>query len=539
MEQEYPQNYFDSGKKPSGSYERVNRYVARSGQQTYESLDTFGCRYWIIRCKSGSATLNQVKLIDRLYPFDVIGRFQSEDEVLNAIWQTGLNTILACSEDGYVDCATRERVEWMADGFMVAYPVTRVALVGPAIDGSPAYGDARLLRNLLRHIGQSQLPDGRVKAHHPSDRWDKHAWIPDYACLWIHGIRDYFERTGDLTFVQEQWPRVEKQLKWFLDRRTERGLVRAQEFVYFTNPLAYKVCEGTTLNSYLYRALVDAAELAQLIDVPAKASEYTDAANRLRQSINTHLWDAKAGTYHGGILDGKKTPVNLHAAFIPLYYEVVPSDRMASVQKHLLAHAAEKRIFPYSHAFLLETLYRIDTDEADRLALKLIRNRWAVMARGETQTTWEDFGAGEKCHESGAAPTYFLSAYVLGVRTDGPIARRRLTIEPRTVGLDRAEGTVVTEFGPVPVRWEKSEEDNSFLLETTIPDRVTAEVAVPRLTKKSVLILDGKPEASPPAPEKGQNESDRFPPSQTGPRPTHHPRSIGPLQKLPEKRLSF
>ena len=39
-----------------------------------------------------------------------------------------------------------------------------------------------------------------MKAHHPSDRWDKHGFIDDYACLWIQGILEYYRHTGDLGF---------------------------------------------------------------------------------------------------------------------------------------------------------------------------------------------------------------------------------------------------------------------------------------------------------------------------------------------------
>ena len=75
-------------------------------------------------------------------------------------------------------------------------------------------------------------PDGRVKAHHPSDRWDIHGYIEDYSCLWIQGLRTWHDNTGDLELVREAWPAVTAQLKWFLDRRTERGLVKAREFVF-------------------------------------------------------------------------------------------------------------------------------------------------------------------------------------------------------------------------------------------------------------------------------------------------------------------
>jgi len=62
----------------------------------------------------------------------------------------------------------------------------------------------------------------------------------------------------------------------------------------------------------------------------------------------------------------------------------------------------------------------MDTAAADQLVLDLMRQLWAEMAQGETQTVWEGLGRGEYCHNWGSAPTYFLSRRVLGVRVDDP-----------------------------------------------------------------------------------------------------------------------
>ena len=76
------------------------------------------------------------------------------------------------------------------------------------------------------------LPDGRVKAFAPSDGFDKHGYIEDYACLWIQGIRSYYDITGELDLARDLWPTVTGQLKWFFDRLSPRGLVHAREFVF-------------------------------------------------------------------------------------------------------------------------------------------------------------------------------------------------------------------------------------------------------------------------------------------------------------------
>ena len=108
-----------------------SHYIARKGRQTFMTSDNVRCKYVAIRCASGKVRLLGVKLVDRLYPFDAVGNFECNDPLLNNIWRLGVNTIQTCSEDAHVDCATRERTEWLADAVMVGYPIARATMAGP------------------------------------------------------------------------------------------------------------------------------------------------------------------------------------------------------------------------------------------------------------------------------------------------------------------------------------------------------------------------------------------------------------------------
>ena len=167
-----------------------------------------------------------------------------------------------------------------------------MALSGPGpVQDKPEFADSRLLRNLLRHMGLSQLPDGRLQPMRPSSYPPglTHGVIDDYSCLWVQAVREYYEVTGDEAFIIESWPVVIKTLLYFLERRTERGLVRAMEFIYFKNPLIYKVCEGTSINCYLYGSLKDAEYLADVVS--DRLTRFNEAASKLLQAINSELWD--------------------------------------------------------------------------------------------------------------------------------------------------------------------------------------------------------------------------------------------------------
>jgi hypothetical protein len=489
----YGESFYSTGNKPEGWQSvGLNHYVAKQGRQTYMSGDTYGHKYMAIRCTSGKVKLLGIKLVNRVYPFDVVGTFSCNDPLVNDIWQLGVRTVQVVSEDAYVDCATRERVEWLGDSVMVSYPLSRATMAGQGSDDKLTYSDPRLFGNTLRHTGQSVQPDGRVKAHHPSNRWDIHGYIEDYSCIWIQGLHTWNQHTGDLTLVQEMWPAVTSQLKWFLDHRSERGLVLAREFTFFGNPLAYKVCEGATLNAFVVLALNDAAEMAKLLGKADQQREYADAAAAIQNAINKNLWDDAAKTYHGSVMNGEKTPPTAHAAAICLFCNVVPAEYRKSVESWLVANIGSNEFQPFQYAYCFEDLARMHSEAADRAALTVIRQRWVGMTQFETKTTWEGFGPGENCHDMGSPPTIYLSRHVLGVDLDGPVSNHKLAIEPHLGDLKHAEGVVVTELGPVPVSWTRSEENGPMSFELEIPAGAAARVFLPKSSSKNTLKVDGR-----------------------------------------------
>ncbi|MHC4121318.1 MAG: alpha-L-rhamnosidase-related protein, partial [Planctomycetota bacterium] len=226
-----PCQTFQENKKADDNFGVVNHYKARTGRQQYMSTDTFGFRYMHLQLTTGRMTLFGASFVDVTYPFDRLGSFECSDTMLNELWDRATYTVQVCSEDAYVDCALRERAEWMGDGAVVTYPISRIAFAGRAENGDYLYGDPRLIRNMLRHIALSRFDDGRIKANACSDGGDIHSYIEDYACLWVNTLREYYDNTGDIEFVREVWPVLVGQMRWFLDRRTERGLVKAREFL--------------------------------------------------------------------------------------------------------------------------------------------------------------------------------------------------------------------------------------------------------------------------------------------------------------------
>ncbi len=126
-----------------------------------------------------------------------------------------------------------------------------------------------------------------------------------------------------------------------------------------------------------------------------------------------------------------------------------------------------------------------------RNVLSTIRAQWKDMAYSRYEAAFEGLHAlgGSSAHGYGDFPAYFLSAYVLGVRIDGPVQNKSILIEPRLGDLTDAAGTVVTEFGPARVSWKKSADTWNFSVD--VPDNITTRLRLPVGAGKFTATLDG------------------------------------------------
>jgi alpha-L-rhamnosidase len=480
------------------TYGSVNTYIARDGRQIFMAADSYGHHYLKLTAKAGPVTLHELQVVERRYPYKNAASFQSNDAFLNELWSRAVHTLQMNCEDGYLDCPLRERSEWMGDAAVVEYPGSRVVFGISDARGIPI-SDAGLIKQIIRNTALSRLKDGRLMAHVPSDRWDIHGYIEDYSCLWVQMVREMYDHTEDVVLVNEIWPALVGQMQWFLDRRTSRGLVNAREFVIFDNPQKYNVCEGATLNAFVYKALKDSAYLAAVIGQTQKQSEFTIAADTLYSDFNRELWDESTGNYYAGLDNPDDIPSafpsklnpSTHSALLSLHAGIVPPNRLERVRNYLFSTWSTGVGMPYTHAWLLEEFSRADSPQRDTEALNSIRLQWAdVMTRTDTGTLTEGYNSGEASHNFGSSPLYYLATHVLGVRMDGLVREKRILVEPRPGDLTSVVGTVVTEHGPVPVSWifSGSQWDFSF----TVPEGITATVRLPVGTIYKKAVMDSK-----------------------------------------------
>jgi len=432
----------------ASSYNNRFVYIAKDGLQNFKTLEGFGITQNSLKIHSSAPiTIKKINFYNPVYPYRFKNYFECSDSMLNALFKMSLHTLQQVTEDGYEDCIW-ERAEWMGDAGIVEYPLSRISSINE-ITNKP---DHRLIQKMLRDIANSSDSTGKLKAHHPSSRFDIHAYIEDYSCIWIQSLRTYVERTNDIGFLSEMWPVLNRQLKEILSRKTARGLIMGREFVIFDNPLKYKVCEGATLNAFVYKALTDAAYLSIKMHDTCSEKLYKDESGNLKTAFNKYLWNDSLHLFNASLTDQP----NYHSALLPLDRGIVSEQRISMVENWLLSNAnnCSRKMMPYTHFWLLQFLYQHNNPDT---ALSIIKMRWFKMYdlyvhNGFTMS--EGFSGNRPFHNFGIVPAYFFCTGILGVKETAK-ASDTVIINPQLGSLNYAKGNVVTEAGLIKVDWQK------------------------------------------------------------------------------------
>jgi len=114
---------------------------------------------------------------------------------------------------------------------------------------------------------------------------------PQYATL----IWDVFKWTGDLDFLKKYYPTVKAGLKWLLEENDEDGNLLADG--YGMMEIHGLESEMIDVAAYTYKAFIDAAEMADVLNDTTQAKEYRRNAIKLADIINSDFWVEEFDSY--------------------------------------------------------------------------------------------------------------------------------------------------------------------------------------------------------------------------------------------------
>lgn len=452
----------------------ADRYICRPGKQVFQTFDKRAFRYMQLDVRNVKRPLKigPVSILLSTYPVEYKGSFECSDPLLNKIWEVGRWTVQLNMEDAYTDCPWRERGQWWGDARVEA-------LVNYYV-----FGDLKLIRKGLKQIAQSQNEEGLTWGVYPTD-WPG-GILPTFTLIWICSLHDYYLYSADKELVEELFPAVERALEFFRRHLSERDLLCNLPYWGFVDWADVETRgESASVNALYYGTLLATAELAETIGRSTVALQYRALAGRVRAALNTYLWDESVSAYRDALIEDKVIEkVSEQANAWAIVHDVPVRERWRGIIRSVFGggKAVVRAGSPYFSFYLLSAFAR--AGEYER-ALSYIQTHWKRMLDWGATTWWEMWQpTASFCHGWSAAPTYFLSAEILGVKPARP-GWEEILVHPHPVGLEWAKGEIPTPKGDVSIEWKSGE---TFEMKAETPAK--AQIQIP-LRKHALIAVNG------------------------------------------------
>ncbi|MFC7523719.1 alpha-L-rhamnosidase C-terminal domain-containing protein [Parapedobacter sp. GCM10030251] len=382
--------------------------------------------------------LKEVRAIFTYRDIPYLGSFNSSDERLNKIWQTGAYTVHLNMQEYLWDGIKRDRLVWVGDLHPEVSTVNTVFGYNEVVPKS---------LDLARDV--TPLPG-----------WM--SGISTYSMWWIILHHDWYMHHGDLAYLKEQQPYLSALVKQIVAKIGPDG----KEMMDGNRFLDWPSSEDPAaihagLQAMTIWSLSTATQLAVILGDGETQRTAEEAVSRLKK-------------YTPDMGQSKQA-----AALMSLTDLVSASDANA-----VLAAGGAKNFSTFYGYYMLEAMAKAGNYQG---AMDVIRKYWGAMLDLGATTFWEDFNldwlpnaaridelvpAGKKdihgdygdycyvgfrhsfCHGWASGPTSWLTEHVLGIRVTKP-GCKEISITPHLGDLQYAEGTFPTPYGVVKVKHTK------------------------------------------------------------------------------------
>jgi alpha-L-rhamnosidase len=393
-----------------------------------------------------------------------------------------------CSEPFFeqLDRAMRRTLQNNMHGIPTDTPMyEKNGWTGDAQLGAPvmmfAYSVPRFLTKWLTDLADSQTSAGQLPVIVPSGGWGYGDLgpSPEWTTVYPFVVREMYRIYGDDRVAAEHWDTLVRYLDWEIARlRDNLAMTALGDYLppgYGGNPP-----EDTrlTATAYLYRALLNTAELGDLLGHSDVATRYRTVAGDCRTAFNaTFLQDGHYRT-------AKDPDYRQTSNAIPLMFGLVPAGSVASVVESLVADVRARGNHLNTGALGTSVLLRVLTaqgypDVAYAIATQRTYPSWGYWFDNGADTMWEMWPADSRSrdHYFQGTVVQWLYENVAGLRP-GDAGYRRFTVRPDArVGVSWAQASVQTVRGLASVDWNLV--GSKVHMTVRVPVGATAEVFVP------------------------------------------------------------
>ena len=185
--------------------------ILSGGLDILENFDYKAFRYAEIIAPDGTIHAESIAAVIRHYPLDdKASLFDSSNQMLNSVWDICKNGVRCGSQEGYLDCPSREKGQYLGDLTVTAQSQLYLS------------GDLRLFRKSLLDFAETRRICPGLLAVAPGSEMQE---IADFSLLWPFQLWIYYQHSGDVEFLREMLPVAEGILNWFRKHERKDGLL--------------------------------------------------------------------------------------------------------------------------------------------------------------------------------------------------------------------------------------------------------------------------------------------------------------------------
>lgn len=243
---------------------------------------------------------------------------------------------------------------------------------------------------------------------------------------------------------------------------------------------------NTVINSFFYENMKIMAKFAQILGKTQEVMDFELRAAKVKKAVNEQMFDKERGIY----LDGIGTNhASLHANMMPLAFDLVPKEHLESVVDFVMSRGMACSV--YGSQFLMDGLYNAgEEDYALELLTDTSDRSWYNMIRIGSTITLEAWDNKYKNnldwnHAWGAVPANVIPRGLWGIKPKTP-GFGVATIVPQLSNLNSSTIEVPTVRGGIKAKYTY----NSSGLQTYeihIPGNMVAEFSLKDIAGKDLI----------------------------------------------------
>ena len=462
------------------------RFICRQGENTFTTFDFESLR-WLqlhIHGPAGRVDLSEIGVLRRVYPWPHPAQVRCSEPNLQRLFGATVNTLHNCCQETMVDGMARERQQYSGD---CGHQIHAVALT---------FGEQRLLARYLNTYSQGMTLDGYFLDCWPAyDRlarlMERQLHLTGWGPILDHGIGFnfdcyyYYLYTGDLTALQEPFPRLLKFFDYLKRIRTQAGLLPVENLgipSVWIDHVAYQKQRHKQCAFNLYAAAMMEHGLKPLCHAMGDhrtANEASQVGGEILRATVRAFWSESHALFINNLpwLQEEKhiRTCDRSLATAVLYDQCPFGQNKAAVAA--LADCPEEMGFSYP-ANAGWRLWALAKAGRGDLLLKDLRERWASMAsvllNNTLQEDWEvKPDSSSQWSHCPVVPLYILQMNLVGVQVLEPGAKK-IRIWPQLAGLQNLDTTLHTALGPIHFRTQG--QGGKRNLSIRIPAAMEAEI---------------------------------------------------------------